>query len=185
MAWKIKTAEASSTDVIPPDFPSLLADALAKISAYNVDQTTSGFVSPVLTAEFEADALIKGRYHKGKSHVIMSTNADIPTDVGDECSVGDVFTCGKLKIASASKASMDGAISLLIPNSQSCVKALEATSPVYKGVKSMKPRGLISVVLGGDACPGGVKDVGTKKLAKRWPRFKTVVVLTKKRYSTN
>ena len=62
---------------------------------------------------------------------------------------------------------MDGAISLLIPDSQSCVKVLEATSPVYKGVKSMKPRGLISVVLGGDACPGGVKDVGTEKLAKQ------------------
>ena len=46
------------------------------------------------------------------------------------------------------------------------MKASEATSPVYEGVKSMKLRALISGVLGGDACLGGVKDIGTNKLAK-------------------
>ena len=97
----------------------------------------------------------------------MSTDANIPTDVGDECSVINVFTGRKLKIASTSKASMDGAISFLVPESQSRVQTLEATSPMYEGVKSMKLRALISVILGGDACPGGVKDIGTKKLATK------------------
>ena len=161
---KIKTAETKSVNFVPPNFPMLLEEALSKISAHDIDPESGGYVSTVLTAEFEADALMKGRHLESKCNLIMSTDADIPTDLGRSCIVINSFTGKDLKIATTSEATMDQAISCLIPESKIAVRKMKPPYPIYERIKSMKLRALVSVLLGSDVCPGGVKGIGTKKV---------------------
>ena len=65
----------------------------------------------IITAEFEADALMKGRYQSGKCQVLMSTDGDFPTDLGSNCVVAKVFTGRELAIASTSKKTLENAVS--------------------------------------------------------------------------
>ena len=109
---------------MPPNFPKLLSEALAKISAYDTDSESRGFVSDVLTAEFEADALIKARHLDGTSSLIMSTDADVTTDGGQDCLAVTGFTGKNLKIACIAENTLDRAISFLTPESQKSVQIL-------------------------------------------------------------
>ena len=116
------------------------------------------------TAEFEADALIKGQFHDRKSSLIFSTDSDIPTDLGDRCLVVNVFTGRRLRVATTSRSTRETAFKGLGVESQQCVKRHEPKYPLYQGVGCMKMRALMSVILGCDICPGGVIGVGGKKL---------------------
>ena len=105
-------------------------------------------MSAILANEFEADALMKGRYQSGKCQLLMSTDGDFPTDLGDECVVVKTFTGQELAIASTSKEMLENAVSRLMPTSQSNIERAAPTFPIYEGVKSMKLCALISVILG-------------------------------------
>ena len=89
---KIKSAERAVNNVVPTSFSELLAAALEKINSHGTDPVTGGFVGPVRTAKFEADALIKGRFLNSKSILNFLTDADISTDLGYMCVVVNVFT---------------------------------------------------------------------------------------------
>lgn len=100
---RIKSAETRSGNIVPASFPSLLEEELGKISAHSINTPTVGAVSVIRCAEFEADALMKGRYQSRKCQLLMSTDGDFLTDLGDECVVVKVFTGRELGIASTSK----------------------------------------------------------------------------------
>ena len=103
---------------MPSSFPEGLAEALEKINAHNIDKVTGGYVGPVCTAEFEADALIKGRFHDRKSSLIFLTDSDIPTDLGDRCLVVNVFTGRRLRVATTSRSTRETAFKGLGVESQ-------------------------------------------------------------------
>jgi len=65
---------------VPPNFTTLLEEELKKVSAHDT-QKGGGFVMPVMTAEFEADALIKRAFQNKKFQVVMSNDVDYPAEV--------------------------------------------------------------------------------------------------------
>jgi hypothetical protein len=84
MGKAINRAETQSMNVVPPNFPTILEEELKKILAHE-EQKGGGYVMPVVTAEFEADALIKGAFQKKEFQLVMSNDADYPVDLGDNC----------------------------------------------------------------------------------------------------
>jgi hypothetical protein len=57
-----------------------LEEELKKVSAHDT-QKGGGFVMPVMTAEFEADALIKRASQNKKFQLVMSNDVDYPADL--------------------------------------------------------------------------------------------------------
>ena len=59
-----------------------------------------------------------------------------------------------------------------MPASQSNIEWTVPLFPSYEGVKIMKIRDLISVILGCDVCPGGVKNVGPSKVHQKLTKIR-------------
>ena len=76
-----------------------MEEELKHISAHDVNVSTGGFVGNVVTSEFEADALIKGRFQAGKCQLILSSDGDFPMDLGDDYLVVSIFTGQSLSIS--------------------------------------------------------------------------------------
>lgn len=164
----IKRAETQSVNVVPPNFPTLLEEELIKISAHD-DQKGGGCVKPVLTAMFEADALIKGAFQQGKFQLVMSNDADYPADLGDECIAIKEFKT-KFVISSTCKKTLENAMSSLGDETKAELKV--PAHPIYDGVQHMKTRALISVIIGCDVSPGGLPGVGLKTLSPELTKLK-------------
>jgi hypothetical protein len=75
-----------SVNLVPPNFTTLLEEELKKVSAHDT-QKGGGFVMPVMTAEFEADALIKRAFQNKKFQLVMSNDVDYPADLGDSADI--------------------------------------------------------------------------------------------------
>jgi len=128
-----------------------------------------------LIGEFQADSLMAGRYIKRKCHLIMSSDADIPVLVGDECIIINNYHGRKnLKIASTSKATLTNAIACLGVESQQRLMfgLLDAKFPLFEGLEDRRTRCLISIALGNDVLVGGVKGVGPTKMKKMMDSYK-------------
>ncbi len=166
---RIKSAETSSVNVVPPHFPELLEQELIKISAHD-KQRGGGYVMPVITAMFEADALIKGAFQQRKFQLVMSNDADYPVDLGDQCLAIKDFGKKDLVISSTSKETLMNAMSCLGDDSNA--ELVVPSHPIYEGVDDMRTRALISVIIGCDVCPGGLPNIGVKKVSTELSKFR-------------
>ena len=88
-----------------------------------------------------------------KSTLIVSTDADIPTDLGDRCVVVNIFTGKRLRIATTSDTTRQDILNALGTSAKARAKPQDPKYPLYEGVTCMKLRALISVILGYDVCP--------------------------------
>mmetsp|Transcript_2516 Transcript_2516/g.3779 ORF Transcript_2516/g.3779 Transcript_2516/m.3779 type:complete len:421 (-) Transcript_2516:23-1285(-) len=165
----IKSAETQSVNVVPPNFPMLLEEELNKISAHD-KRKGGGSVAPVVTAMFEADALIKGAFMNKKFQLVMSNDADYPADLGDKCIAIKEFGTKDLVISSTSKVTLEKAMSSLGNESNANLKV--PPHPIYEGVVHIKMRALISVIIGCDVCPGGLPGIAPKTLASEIAKLK-------------
>jgi hypothetical protein len=157
---KVKSSETQSTNVVPSDLPSQLSAALSRLSADKPHEVTGGYVGAVLTSWFQADALMGGRHLSGQSQLLMSNDGDMPAFFGDNCISIKKFTGNKLTISSTLKETLRKAISCLSPESQSKVNLVEPQHPIFEGITKLQLRALMSVIIGCDVCPGGVKSAG-------------------------
>ena len=142
MGKAINRAETQSMNVVPPNFPTILEEELKKILAHE-EQKGGGYVTPVVTAEFEADALIKGAFQKKEFQLVMSNDADYPVDLGDNCFAIKEFGHKNLVITSTCKESLLSVMSSLGDSSKATL--IEPQWPIYEGVLNYRLRALISV----------------------------------------
>jgi hypothetical protein len=126
---------------------------------------------PVVTAEFEADALIKGAFQKKEFQLVMSNDADYPVDLGDNCFAIKEFGHKNLVITSTCKESLLSVMSSLGDSSKSTL--IEPQWPIYEGVLNYRLRALISVIIGCDVCPGGLPGWNLKKMATELAKLKS------------
>ena len=155
----IKSGESQSTKQVPNNFPQLLADNLAKLSAHELSES-NGTVKEVLTAEFQADGLMGGLYEEGKVQLIMTGDIDIPIIFGDSCITITKCTGKTFNIASTCKKTLTDAISCLPLQRQQKIKFHDPQWPLYSGISDRRLRVLIMVIVESDVCPGGVYGAG-------------------------
>jgi len=102
-----KRAETAAGNAIPVDLNDKLAGELEHRSAHTKN-VSRGFVNQVLTAEFQADALLMGRSINGEALIIMSSDADIPIIASDDCLSLKAFTQdGKMELVSTCRATIE------------------------------------------------------------------------------
>ena len=89
-------------NVLLPYFPTVLEEEFIKILAHE-EQKGGGSVMPVVTAEYEANALIKGTFQMKKFQLVMFNNANYPVDLGDKCLAIKEFGYKNLVITSTCK----------------------------------------------------------------------------------
>ena len=155
----IKTAETQSSFAVPANFPRAIEDAITAMKLHE-QNVAGGKVDKVLTAEFQADSLLVGRYLRGKCQMIMSTDGDYPIFCGDDCILINEFTGGKAKICSTSRKTIEKALSYLDAKSKDKAKIVVPQYPIFEGVEDAKLRILMAVLIGCDVSPGGVHGAG-------------------------
>jgi len=108
-----KSAESTAYNVIPTNLDNQLSKALEISSAHSFTPS-GGSVAKVITAEFQADAVLMQRSLDKQSFMVMSTDGDIPILVGDHCIAMKEFTKdGSITLVSTSLATLQSARSHL------------------------------------------------------------------------
>ena len=108
-----KTAETASSNVIQADMTEMLEKELEQSVAHSPN-AAGGFVDKVMIAEFQADALMMGRFISGLTLMIASSDADIPIFTGDDCIVLKEFTRdGSMELVCTSEATLCCVLSFL------------------------------------------------------------------------
>ncbi|KAL9182228.1 hypothetical protein ACHAXT_012880 [Thalassiosira profunda] len=161
---RVKSSETQSTNVVPRNFADLLEECLCKIDAHAVNEV-GGYVANVQKAEFQADALMGGRFKEGTSQLLLSNDADMRVNNGDGCVCVTGMTGREITVSSSSRKTLEKVKSYLDPKSQEIAKVVVAKKgfyPIFEGIESLRLRALISVIVGCDVCPGGIKDFGPK-----------------------
>ena len=136
-----------------------------------------GFVDKVMTAEFQADGLMMGRFISGMTLMIVSADADIPITTGDDCIVMKEFTKdGAIELVCTSEETLRHALSFLSVEDRAQTTFRPAKFPIFDGISDRKLRALMSLILGCDVYPKGMPGVGAKSLAEivsvKYPAFK-------------
>ena len=171
----IKRSETLSSNPVPDNFPSLLEAELRRISAHDPIGEYGGYVAEVKTAEFQADAVIAGRFLVGKCDLIMSTDGDFTGFTNDFCISLISFMGNNITAVSTSEATLRAAVECLPPESKSKVKWEMPIHPIFEGVCDIRTRCLLGVIIGCDVSPGGVEGCGSGKVLEK---LKTVQQLS-------
>ena len=148
-----KTAETSSNNVIQTDLAEKLENEL-KQSVAHTSNIAGGFVDLVMTAEFQADALMMGRSISGATLMIVSSDADIPIITGDDCIAIKEFTKdGGIELVCTSGSTLRHALSFLSDEDRRHTTFHPAEHPIFEGVSVRKLRALMALILGCDVYP--------------------------------
>mmetsp|Transcript_2837 Transcript_2837/g.5150 ORF Transcript_2837/g.5150 Transcript_2837/m.5150 type:complete len:472 (-) Transcript_2837:1596-3011(-) len=171
-----KTAETASNNVIQTDLAEKLEKELEQSVAHS-SNIAGGFVDRVMTAEFQADALMMGRSISGVTLMIVSSDADIPIIAGDDCIAIKEFTKdGGIEVVCTSRSTLCHALSFLSDEDRRHTTFHPAEHPIFEGVSDRKLRALMALILGCDVYPKGMSGVGAKSLADivniKYPAFK-------------
>ena len=166
----MKKAEVQLANIVPKDFASLLRQALDNIGAHNVNRS-KGRIFCVMSVKFEADSLLNGLFTRSKCDFIISNDSDYPMQNGDNCIAIKVFTGASVTISCTSRATLEDALNGLDGNQQVHQKVLPASkkclfSPIFEGICDCWLRVLMAVVMGSDAWPTGVPNVGISTLSE-------------------
>ena len=159
-----KSAETAASNAIPSDLDDKLSAELSHRQAHTKN-ASRGFVDKVITAEFQADALLMGRSTNGEALIIQSSDADIPIIAGDECLALKEFTLdGKMELVSTCRATLENAMQYLTDDAKERAKLRDALHPIFEGVTDRKLRALMTLYLGCDVLAKGMPNVGPKTL---------------------
>ena len=160
-----KSAESTAYNVIPTNLDNQLSKALEISSAHSFTPS-GGSVAKVITAEFQADAVLMQRSLDKQSFMVMSTDGDIPILVGDHCIAMKEFTKdGSITLVSTSLATLQSARSHLtsVPDE---FPITPAKHPLFEGIDNRKVRALIALFLGCDVFPAGLKQMKMDNLSR-------------------
>lgn len=161
-----KSIKSAETQSVRKSFPELLEKRLAEMKLHDVNNA-GGSVGKVMTAEFQADSLMVGRYLSGLCQLLMSNDADFTVFCGDGSAAVKGFTGKYSTLSSTCRNTLEEIISYLEPASQERVKLEVPPFPIFEGIEDRKLRILLAVILGCDVSPGGVKDVGPAKILNK------------------
>ncbi|KAL9186550.1 hypothetical protein ACHAXT_005788 [Thalassiosira profunda] len=159
----MKSKETRSQNVIQSNFEEKLVEELETTGAH-ARNDAGGAVLPVMTAEFQADAVIMGRLTSGDALMAVTDDADIPIIAGDGCvAVKGYMTDGSIQLVSTSRETLETMLELLseaqkgLPEEQKANPTVTpAAHPLFEGVSDRKLRALIALFLGCDVYKGDV-----------------------------
>ena len=124
-----------------------------------------GFVAKVMTAEFQADAVMMGRVVTVSTVMVMTPDAGIPVLSGDNCIATKDFTKERnIQIVSTSGETLRNAMRFLSKDSHNRVTYTPARYPIFESISERKLRALMSLYLGCDVYVKGMPGVGPKSL---------------------
>ena len=179
----IKSNETQARNVMQPNFEEKLIEELDSTGAH-VRNDADGSVTPVMIAEFQADAVIMGRFAAGKTLMAISGDADLPLIEGDDfVEIKEFMKDGSMEIVSTSRKTIEKLQEHLTEaqknrsdaeKSQPIFKA--AAHPIFEGVADRKLRAMMALFLGCDVYVKGMAGVGAKTLSDiiniEYPKFK-------------
>ena len=161
---KRKRKETASYRPTIANFNAELERELAVMGGHSTN-SAGGYVSTVVTAQFQADTYMAGQIRGKKAVMVLSTDTDIPIITGDCCI--SINGCSKkdFSLTSTSKATLETAMGFLQPNTNASIKLAEF--PIFEGVTNIRLRALMMVILGCDVYPSGYRGFGLKTLSKK------------------
>jgi hypothetical protein len=135
-------------------------------NAAHARNAARGFVDYVMTAEFQADSLIMGRFVNGSTLMVQTSDSDIPALSGDDCIAIKEFTKeGNMQLVSTSEHTIKNAMKFLSVASRDHITYVPAQHPIFEGVTDRRLCALIAIFLGCDVCGKGLPGVGAKKMS--------------------
>ena len=98
-----------------------------------------GFVDYVMIAEYQADALMMGRCASGLTIMIVSSDADIPIILGNNCIVIKEFTKeGSIELVCTSENTLGNALAFLSDDDMKHITVHPAMHPIFDSVSNIK-----------------------------------------------
>ena len=159
----MKSNETQARNVMQPNFEEKLIEELDSTGAH-VRNDADGSVTPVMIAEFQADAVIMGRFDAGKTLMAISGDADLPLIEGDDfVEIKEFMKDGSMEIVSTSRKTIEKLQKHLTEaqknrsdaeKSQPIFKA--AAHPIFEGVADRKLRAMMALFLGCDVYVKGM-----------------------------
>lgn len=158
-----KSAEKASDNTIQSNLQHQLVDELERSSAHTKN-SARGYLEHVVTAEFQADALMVGRAANKESVMMITSDSDMVILAGDDsCALKSFTRDGTLEIVSTSEATIKKLMLYLSSDAEQRILFVPAKHPVFEGIEDRKLRALMCLFLGCDVY-GGMKGVGPKSL---------------------
>ena len=164
---------SASEDLMPIDFAEALEDMLVNDINARIPNDSGGFVSSVLKAKFQADAVIIQRYLNMEIVMALTRDSDMPIIAGDGfLAVKEYTKSENMTIVCTCKATLERAMKYLPEESNDKVQLVDAKCPIFEGVKSRQLRALMMVAMGCDVYKPGIVGVGPITLKKQMDKVK-------------